>query len=417
MEHMFDVSPGGRSGPTTLAAAIAGLLDGDLEALTNAELSATIVEIEQAQAALDAARLRYLKAWDDHRAWNDDGASSGGVWLAAHSGSAHSTARERIRVAHGTASMHLVRAALAEGRLSWSKMRLFSALVPDAAAAAFERDQAMLVASATELSVEHTKVMLLHWAARADPDGHDQRQRDRHRQRRLYLSSTLHGTSALNGSLDAETSLLATSLLDRIASQLRDDEVDADDGLARTAAQRRHDAFHEILVRAAAFDAERGRRATPSLLALIQYEALEDRAGIATVDGPPLTGAAANRLACDAGISRVITGPRSETLDLGRETRLFSAAQRHALLARHRGCAFPDCDRPPGWCEIHHIAEWVADAGPTDLANGAPLCHTHHHYVHEGGGSMQRLTDGTLQFSRPDGTLIEPGWRRLAGQA
>ena len=73
---------------------------------------------------------------------------------------------------------------------------------------------------------------------------------------------------------------------------------------------------------------------------------------------------------------------------------------------RDRGCVFPGCDRPPGWCDGHHIVHW-ADGGPTDLANLALLCHHHHKAIHEGGWSMARAPDGTLTFTRPDGTPLQ----------
>jgi hypothetical protein len=62
---------------------------------------------------------------------------------------------------------------------------------------------------------------------------------------------------------------------------------------------------------------------------------------------------------------------------------------------------------PPNKCRAHHIAWWDRDTGPTSLANLALLCHHHHHLVHEGGWQMSRGPDGTLEFRRPDDTLLE----------
>ena len=67
---------------------------------------------------------------------------------------------------------------------------------------------------------------------------------------------------------------------------------------------------------------------------------------------------------------------------------------------------FPGCDRPPGWCDGHHIVHW-ADGGPTDMANLALLCDHHHTAIHEGGWTMARAPDGTLTFTRPDGTQLQ----------
>jgi hypothetical protein len=73
---------------------------------------------------------------------------------------------------------------------------------------------------------------------------------------------------------------------------------------------------------------------------------------------------------------------------------------------RDRGCTFPGCDRPPGWSSAHHIVHWVND-GPTDLHNLTLLCNFHHHRVHEGRFGCTRAPDGTLTFTRPDGTTLE----------
>ncbi|OWY60923.1 hypothetical protein B7486_66570, partial [cyanobacterium TDX16] len=127
-------------------------------------------------------------------------------------------------------------------------------------------------------------------------------------------------------------------------------------------------------------------------------------------DGPMITAEAARRLCCDADISRIIVGPDGEALDHGRSRRLFTPAQRRAILARYRfTCAWPDCDRPAGWLRIHHISWWTRDHGPTDLDNGIPLCPCHHTRVHEGHFTLQRaLTTGQITFWRPDGTQILP---------
>jgi hypothetical protein len=65
-------------------------------------------------------------------------------------------------------------------------------------------------------------------------------------------------------------------------------------------------------------------------------------------------------------------------LQLGRTRRLASCGQTVALIARDGGCSFPGCDRPPEYCERHHIIAWV-DGGRTDLQNLTLLCAYHHH--------------------------------------
>jgi hypothetical protein len=49
----------------------------------------------------------------------------------------------------------------------------------------------------------------------------------------------------------------------------------------------------------------------------------------------------ARRIACDAAVSRVIVGPGSEPLEVGRRTPVVPPALRRALVVRDRGCRFP----------------------------------------------------------------------------
>lgn len=122
----------------------------------------------------------------------------------------------------------------------------------------------------------------------------------------------------------------------------------------------------------------------------IEQSILDDQidyqsAYIHTSNGPGrqlLSATSAQMLSCDATIQRVVMGPNSLPLDIGRTTRLIPTHIRRALIVRDQGCVFPFCDKPPGWTEAHHIQHW-ADGGPTSLPNLVLLCSKHHHEVHK----------------------------------
>lgn len=115
--------------------------------------------------------------------------------------------------------------------------------------------------------------------------------------------------------------------------------------------------------------------------------------------GEHLSAGEIRRLACNARIVPAVLGGASEVLDVGRAQRLFTAAQRRALLLRDRTCRAEGCDVPGTWAEAHHWVPWSAD-GPTDLANGVLLCSHHHHRVHDPGYSTERLANGDVRFAR-----------------
>lgn len=113
----------------------------------------------------------------------------------------------------------------------------------------------------------------------------------------------------------------------------------------------------------------------------------------------PVAAATLRKIACDADIIPAVLGTHGEILDLGRKTRLFTPAQRLALIARDQGCTFPNCTIPAPWCEAHHITYW-SNGGPTAASNGALLCSAHHHLVHK---ELWTITSrhGTPWFTPP----------------
>jgi hypothetical protein len=125
------------------------------------------------------------------------------------------------------------------------------------------------------------------------------------------------------------------------------------------------------------------------------------------VGAGPISIETVRRLVCDCDIARVLVGPDGEIVELGRTARTASAAQHRLLAIQEGGCTFPGCDRPPHWCQAHHII-WWSNGGRTDLACLTLQCSHHHHLLHEGGYSVRRNPDGTLTFTRPDGTEVLP---------
>ena len=119
---------------------------------------------------------------------------------------------------------------------------------------------------------------------------------------------------------------------------------------------------------------------------------LDRRAGSGAFEGQtaPVSIATVERHACAAGLVPILFDGVGQPLDVGRDQRLFTSRQRIALAARDGGCRFPGCDRPPSWCEAHHIEHWYRDDGRTDVADGVLLCRHHHLLVHNNGWRVVR---------------------------
>ena len=85
---------------------------------------------------------------------------------------------------------------------------------------------------------------------------------------------------------------------------------------------------------------------------------LTARCELLAPDPIPIGIETARRLLCDSFVSRAVLRGRSEVLDLGRASRLFSTPQRRAIILRDGGCIAQGCDRGAQWCEIHHLRPW-----------------------------------------------------------
>jgi hypothetical protein len=128
-----------------------------------------------------------------------------------------------------------------------------------------------------------------------------------------------------------------------------------------------------------------------------------DRSISETGDGLELPPASVLRLLCQGMVTPVIKDRNGNVLFVGRTVRHANRAQRRALRAMYRTCAFDGCEVPFHRCEIHHIIPWER-GGPTDLDNLIPLCSRHHHLVHELGWKLRLEADRTLIITQPDGT-------------
>ncbi len=179
---------------------------------------------------------------------------------------------------------------------------------------------------------------------------------------------------------------------------------------SRTPGQRRADALIDVCrlaLKGESLPDSGGMR--PQLNVTTRFDVLTKELSTGTLDmGGDLSPAAVRRLACDALILPAVLGTRSEVLDLGRERRLFTGAVRRAIMLRDGGCAFPGCDRPPRWCDVHHFRSWQ-HGGETCECNGLLLCSHHHHLVHQPGGWRIIRQDDVFQFIPP--AYVDPRQR------
>jgi hypothetical protein len=124
----------------------------------------------------------------------------------------------------------------------------------------------------------------------------------------------------------------------------------------------------------------------------------------------PVSQETLDRLICTSGTVELSFDPDGQPLNLGREERTFSPAQRLALAARDGGCIWGDCDRPPSRTEAHHLEQWAQDHGSTDTRLGVLLCPPHHLLLHNQG--WQILEHQGVYWLRPPAS-VDPGQKLI----
>lgn len=236
-----------------------------------------------------------------------------------------------------------------------------------------------------------------------DEDGVAGREELMREKRFLRLTPQSDGMTRLTGLLDPESAALVVDAVDAVTSPRRggprfvdpDAAARADAIVAdpRSTEQVALDALVQMVRIACAADGGRvfGVR-EPSVRVHVSLDDLERRSGIAHLEGQSaaVSVATAERIACADGLVPILFNQSGRALELGRSQRCFSHHQRTVLAAIWGGCAHPGCDRPPSWTEAHHINEWHAERGSTDVDDGVLLCRHHHLMVHNNGWKIER---------------------------
>jgi hypothetical protein len=350
--------------------------------------------ISDAVADLDRAGL-----------WELDGATSTTAWLTHHTRMPRAPASAIASRARKVAQLPVTAAAWRDGLLSSGQIDAIAANLDPATLALFAHHEAGLVPHLVDLSVRDVALAMAAWRECATAD----RESKPEPAQALHLSRTLGGRWRLDANLGPEGGeLLATAL--RLAHN-----PDVDGEPARSAATRRADALTDICRHFLDHQhTRRGGRHRPHLNVITTLDDLEKRGRGRLVDGTILDATTIQRLACDAGVHRVVTDGRSSILDYGTTTRTVPAPLFNALVIRDRHCRYPGCDRPPDWTEAHHV-RWITHGGATALDNLVLVCSRHHHLLHSPGWDGKLLPDNTLEITDPRGqvhTSHPPGLRR-----
>ena len=388
-------------------ALVAGLAGEDRARWGPSARSQRVRDLFALKERTDAALLAEVAEWDAGKDWALDGQLSAPTWLAWQAPVTKTAAGRVVADAEFLRRHGDIAALVAAGELSCAHV---TAMAKAARHHETEFDicKESLVGSARDMNPTDFAAVMAGWANAVD-DRPPRQTGDRG----FGIRKLMDGWGVPVGLIDPEL----CALFERCCNDLAPlDPLDAPDG-PRTATQRGHDALADLCNRHLR-GADGAAPATtadvvvdlPTLVRhrfaehLLPVDRLPDPWGTSTIDGRPLSATDAERLLCDSPFGRLVLDSDGEPMDLGRLVRQYTRRQRHALALRDGGCAFPGCDRPPQWCDAHHLDFWDADHGDTDLDRGALLCRRHHVLIHNRGWSIDRdLSTGHITATAPDG--------------
>jgi hypothetical protein len=353
--------------------AVDEVVDGDVSEMSDAAVEREFVELCAQMDRLEHRKSVLLAAVHRRGIALVGGMSSTPTWAQHVAGVRADEARVALEVGLACEGLPLTSKAWRQGEISASAARTIRRGKPEGHDENYAAVEEMLVDFAAGNDWRGLRAAIAF--CRRVADALDDREPS---DRNGLQCSRVGDRWVLNADLDD----LAGATVDAALSAATDAPLPADD---RKPAKRRADA----LVRVARFfldhaDTPVEGGEAPHVTVVLDWETITEHQPSSAVAGPSLSPGQVSELLCGAQISRVVTGPKGELLDLGRAQRNPSRAMRRGLVARDGGCRFPGCHRRASWSHAHHVIAWT-DGGPTSVENLVLLCSFHHHLVHRPG--------------------------------
>ncbi len=367
---------------------IAGERADQLAELTCDRRSARYVEIVGWRDAVEAGE------------WVGKRYRSPSAWMAAATGEPVGACKRILTLGERLRKMTHVAELFRLGLVSEAAVGVVADAWHESIADAFERDELLFADWVSRRPFREEKTMVQVWAAAERANQAEASAANDFESRHFSVVKFGTAMSTIAGALDNEGTAAVRAALSMLSQPADGDE--------RSRGQRNADALVEMArFTLSHFEQPVGtKKRPPKASVTIPYETLLTRNGISLLDDHVIMPDAARRLACDAGIHRVITHAGSAVVDYGRQTRTISEPLWRLLVQRDGGCRFPGCEVPGEMCDAHHAQHW-ADGGATEPHNLALVCWFHHHVLHEQHWQLEPLGAGHFLLRSPTGDLHE----------
>ena len=377
-----------------------------------AEKEAALVALAAARSQLDALTVRLLAASDD--VGSAHGLRDAAAWLAVETRTTRREARRDLVLGRAMEAHPAVGSALASGALRSEQARAVAeavdALPPDVGPETRWRAESTLLSLATghdaydlkqigkrildvvapEVGESHEAVVLAAEEARADATAE------------LVLVDDGDGRCHGRFVVPSHVGKMLKRHLLALANPARHTEAELRDeaGDWKPLRRRLGEALVDYVERYPTDATPQTAGVNATVVVTMTLEQLLADAGTALLDdGTRMSAGQARRLACEAGIVPMVLGSRSVPLDMGRQVRLFTKAQRIALGRRDGGCTARGCETSASGCHAHHDDPW-SRGGLSDLANGRLLCPRHHRLAHDSRYAKTVHSDNSVSFAR-----------------
>jgi Domain of unknown function (DUF222) len=409
------------------------ILSNNIEFFTAADASVWAGKIEQASRKLDAIAVALVDVVDRNGLYADDGHRSATAWCAYTCRTTRTEANRRAGLANMFRSLDETARCYRAGDLGREQVGLLAKAFRNPRCGHLLADsEHMLLEDERRLNARQFTNVMKHWLNTADADGIRQRHDTLHENRDMRINEQFDGGFTLDGRYGPAQGALAKELFERFVTVERLADWEAarteygDDAnvthLRRTEAQRRADAFINVLLQAAAqpADAVRPEPCVNIVMSQEAYEAsLAELAGTPhvrfdpknyrtyqceTLGGTTLTPGEALGAAMAGHIRRVVISATEASIT--QKSRTFAGPLRSLVQTLNTTCVWTGCEVPSDQCQADHITPWRHTQN-TSANNGAPLCGKHNRHK-ERGYRTWRDTQGNWHIQRPDGTTITP---------
>ena len=357
-----------------------------------------IVSLRAEMDRLDALFARLVWAAHQRGVGSADGSPSTAAWLRRRTSMREGDARAAIESGEVCEILPTTAAAWRAGEISGGAARTILGARVKGHDAKLRAVEPALLGLARDGAIRELQRTCAHFRNCAQADGTEPRDHDG-----LSISKTYGGRTVLNGNLSSSAAETVVSALHALTDPPSEDDH-------RSPARRRADALVRMaelaLAQLRGAGPEGPVRSRPAVTMVIDWPTLMNNA-LGRMDGE-FTGtfhrSDVERLLCDSFVTRVVTGPKGQPIDVGRARRTIPTPTRQALVVRDEGCRYPGCGRPPGWCDAHHVIHWQ-HGGRTDLENLVLLCDHHHHVAHQ-PGSVVKFDGEEFRVITPEGIEI-----------